>query len=317
MGHLQVFAYFIVLIVGIAATFVTRQIVLSEGSPLFRRLHHYITSFNLMVFGYLAAKYAHTNLIGENPFLYPPFFLILVCVVAFAVQSAVAWTVLRLGWEFRYRLFPPALARLFLITVAILGSSYSIGITLLIRDGTILWLGRTQMAMGVFMMLAVVAVFSALAVGGYPHSTPDQRRSARVLGGSHLLGYLAFGAFVALPEETQLFGTAAAFLWLNLTAWIWVQRFSGPYRRMLGPEEGSEAIARLAAEHGITAREREIIELIVRGKSNKEIEAELTISFSTVKNHVYNVYRKLGVNSRGQLMYLVVSSLRPSDPSRG
>jgi LuxR family transcriptional regulator of spore coat protein len=67
-----------------------------------------------------------------------------------------------------------------------------------------------------------------------------------------------------------------------------------------------EAIARLAHEHGVTDREREVMELIVQGRSNKEIEGELFISFSTVKNHAYSLYRKLGVKSRAQLIHLVM-----------
>jgi DNA-binding NarL/FixJ family response regulator len=42
----------------------------------------------------------------------------------------------------------------------------------------------------------------------------------------------------------------------------------------------------------LTPREREVIELIDRGLSNKQIAHELTVAMSTVKNHVHNVLRK-------------------------
>ena len=51
-------------------------------------------------------------------------------------------------------------------------------------------------------------------------------------------------------------------------------------------------------EFQISAREREIITQILRGNSNIEIEKELFISLHTVKNHIYNIYQKLGVKSR-------------------
>jgi len=54
----------------------------------------------------------------------------------------------------------------------------------------------------------------------------------------------------------------------------------------------------------ITEREAEIIRLILRGKSNREIEAELFISLGTVKNHLYHIYKKLNVRSRTQLISL-------------
>jgi len=52
----------------------------------------------------------------------------------------------------------------------------------------------------------------------------------------------------------------------------------------------------------LTPREKEIIRAIVRGDSNKEIAAVLEISFSTVKNHIYNIFRKTGARSRVDLV---------------
>ena len=54
----------------------------------------------------------------------------------------------------------------------------------------------------------------------------------------------------------------------------------------------------------VSAREREIVKLLLKGKSNKEIEDALFISMGTVKNHVYNIFQKLGVKNRGQLAAL-------------
>lgn len=50
----------------------------------------------------------------------------------------------------------------------------------------------------------------------------------------------------------------------------------------------------------LTAREREIVVLIERGLSNKEIAKRLTIEVSTVKNHVHSILGKLNVTTRGE-----------------
>jgi ligand-binding sensor domain-containing protein/DNA-binding CsgD family transcriptional regulator len=55
---------------------------------------------------------------------------------------------------------------------------------------------------------------------------------------------------------------------------------------------------------GVSRREMEIIGLLIQGKSNRTIEQELFISDSTVRNHVYNIYQKLGVKNRLQLSSL-------------
>lgn len=58
-------------------------------------------------------------------------------------------------------------------------------------------------------------------------------------------------------------------------------------------------------KHGITEREQEVARLVGQGKSNREIEEALFISIKTVKTHLYNIYRKLGINSRYQLIQLL------------
>ena len=51
---------------------------------------------------------------------------------------------------------------------------------------------------------------------------------------------------------------------------------------------------------GLTAREVEVLELIVKGKINKEIAESLVISEKTVKNHVSNIFKKMEVYDRTQ-----------------
>ena len=48
----------------------------------------------------------------------------------------------------------------------------------------------------------------------------------------------------------------------------------------------------------LTPREAEIVQLIERGMSNKEIARHLTIQLATVKNHVHNILEKLAVRDR-------------------
>lgn len=50
----------------------------------------------------------------------------------------------------------------------------------------------------------------------------------------------------------------------------------------------------------LTSKEKEVLTLLVRGKSNKEIASELFISETTVKTHVSNLLRKLDVGDRTQ-----------------
>ena len=57
-------------------------------------------------------------------------------------------------------------------------------------------------------------------------------------------------------------------------------------------------------KYSISKREREVIQLICQGKSNKEIAEELYISVSTVKDHVHNILKKTNADNRVQLTIL-------------
>ena len=49
--------------------------------------------------------------------------------------------------------------------------------------------------------------------------------------------------------------------------------------------------------------EAAIIELLLKGLSNKEIADQLHISEETVKKHVYNTFKKMSVKNRAALIY--------------
>ncbi|MGB0383895.1 MAG: response regulator [Ardenticatenaceae bacterium] len=50
--------------------------------------------------------------------------------------------------------------------------------------------------------------------------------------------------------------------------------------------------------YGLSERELQVLRLMACGKGNKQIGNELHLATQTVKNHVCNIYNKLGVNSR-------------------
>ena len=49
---------------------------------------------------------------------------------------------------------------------------------------------------------------------------------------------------------------------------------------------------------GLSLRQKAVFDLILKGKSNKEITAELNIELSTLKTHINQIYKILGIKSR-------------------
>ena len=68
-------------------------------------------------------------------------------------------------------------------------------------------------------------------------------------------------------------------------------------KSIIPPAIAQKLAERMATEQ-LTQREQDVLEQIVRGKSNKEIGAVLDISEATVKTHINNLLGKLGVADR-------------------
>jgi len=74
-------------------------------------------------------------------------------------------------------------------------------------------------------------------------------------------------------------------------------------RTVLSPAVATRLVSAVRAPRGpgeepLSAREREVLALVARGASNREIARDLFISEATVKTHLTHLYAKLGVNDR-------------------
>ncbi|MGW5645858.1 response regulator [Saccharopolyspora sp. NPDC003752] len=71
-------------------------------------------------------------------------------------------------------------------------------------------------------------------------------------------------------------------------------------RTVLSPAVASRLVSRVRSpgEQPLSAREREVLGLVAKGRSNREIAADLFVSEATVKTHLTHLYGKLGVNDR-------------------
>ncbi len=93
------------------------------------------------------------------------------------------------------------------------------------------------------------------------------------------------------------------FISLNVLPLIWVIRYVSHYTaEMRKTTDMQKAVDRITSQYHISKRETEILSLLLKGKTNREIEKELFISIHTVKNHIYSIFQKLGVSSRYELI---------------
>ena len=61
----------------------------------------------------------------------------------------------------------------------------------------------------------------------------------------------------------------------------------------------------------LSARERQVIEYLASGRTNREIAESLRLSRHTIKNYLFRIFDKLGVSSRTELLYFTMSRSHP------
>jgi DNA-binding CsgD family transcriptional regulator len=306
--HALIFINVIILLIGSWAAFTLRSRIEQTQEAVLRPIMHHLAFIVAAIFINLVVRYASLNLVGDDFSTARPAWMVLLVLPGFLLETGVAWTLFQTACAFRDRRPSRALERWFLAGVAFFGASIVAGVTIALRGGGVRWLLVSYGAVATTAMLLVVVGLVLMVVGIGPPIDPGKRRDERALGALWLSGWLAFAASAALPGQAGSLASTLSSLWLVVVPLLWVTVvFSGPYGTTLAAAEQS-ALDSLAATHGITRREQEIVELIVQGKSNKEIEELLFISVHTVKNHVYNIFRKLGVTRRGQLVRLVMEA---------
>ncbi|MFB4300710.1 response regulator [Actinomadura sp. NTSP31] len=126
----------------------------------------------------------------------------------------------------------------------------------------------------------------------------DDPGTVRAALGKGATGYLVHGAFTADELIAAVHNAAGGAHPLSPAA---VSALVGAVREASEPAAPGSRTPPDAPHggFGLSAREAEVMRLIVRGASNGEIAGRLFLAEKTVKNHVNRIYAKLGVTSRG------------------
>jgi len=140
-----------------------------------------------------------------------------------------------------------------------------------------------------------IALFAAAQIGG-------------LTAGQAILAFV-------LVHDYQ-FGHHLISLLVNIPPWVVLARIAKKDMALMkGAAESRADLKGAFARLGVTPREGEIIQLVLKGKTNAEIATALFISPKTVKHHLYNIYLKLNVKNRVQLVNLFLTCIGMERPS--
>lgn len=147
-----------------------------------------------------------------------------------------------------------------------------------------------------------LAAIGAVAATAHERSDGSGYPRALVAAGIPVLGRLLAAASVYQtwaedrPDRPAL---PAAERQKALLAEVAAGRLDGPCANAVLAAAGHTVRRRTTAVAGLTPREVEVLALLVRGLSNKEIATRMTVSPRTVATHVEHIFAKTGVATRG------------------
>src|SRR5690242_15416177 len=95
--------------------------------------------------------------------------------------------------------------------------------------------------------------------------------------------------------------------------WLDSHTTAAVIRQFSSPMEPAPLGTRDRDRSPLSQREREIVVLVAQGFKNKEMAEKMFISEQTVKNHLHNIFDKLGVSDRLELaLYAIHKNIRPT-----
>ena len=328
MQHVAFFGLILNLIIGSWVTVYTYQIMKTYDSPFLRPLFLHTFFYNLSVLCLLLYIYFNINLPGniirDSMPILGEFGVFLVSLA----EIGMVYSMHRISQGLRNKT-QLQWGRIIIVSGVILYSLSNVFKYLLPHESS-LFRFINVVAYEVFDNFLVLEIPILFVLLAKIRKIPDRdlARMGRVLGSLYLGRYVfIIGLFVigvifnqtvrirtmagSLPHILMFFLFFGIFTSFCVIPYAWIRRyFLGYASKRSRIVDDAQLLEGIYEKFNISKREREILELILEGKNNKEIEQSLFISYHTVKNHVYNLYQKIGVKNRYQLIHFFTQAFK-------
>jgi DNA-binding CsgD family transcriptional regulator len=155
-------------------------------------------------------------------------------------------------------------------------------------------------------LIPLVVIFSIAQGFFYLKTIADIRHRKMLLIFTSLFLGIAILLSVNITMNMGILSDIAVLLPWGLILLIFlVKKLNEFYLLKPSAFQNSKELEKIYVKYKITKREQEIIALICLGKTNRDIEDALFISIHTVRNHIYNIFQKLNVKNRVELINFI------------
>ena len=309
MQHVLIGFYIVTFITGFVSLFQINVRYTVYKYAFLKTYKHHIMVFNLYVLSLAVTRYYYVNIvntvggIGSISVKHAADALLLFQMgVEYFGMIVIAYTLVKMLYQMRERTLENPIKYSFIFMLTLSTFAYGIGVTLFL-NGEAHWLDFFCDILSGIIFLPVIGIFAFSSIRMNQAKTDHHAFSTSLFLSFYLiaLSILFLQNFVIFKYRNVF--VAAIILSMNLFPMIWsIWLLKTKHRNNLSINICPADIERIVSEYNISDREREIFECILQGLTNKEIQKRLFISPHTVKNHNYNLYKKLGVGNRGELL---------------
>lgn len=293
------------LLLGIFTLSFVHQIFKRHRKLFLRWYFKYIFFVNFSVIIFQIVAYLQSIEFLSSTYLVRYAYIFAVMISTFALVSA-TYFFIKLIAILNSTHYPFFLKKVIVLLSIFFLCNYFIGIYFLFKDNALNWYIITDYSLyGLALLVSFIILFY------YTFYVLKDRKSVSIKATLsffyfYLIFYISSVVLLFLPSNICYYSVFMNLIFFNLIPLIWIPKYYLKFIIIAVPESDLLSSIEIISQYNITKREREIIELILSGKSNNEISETLFISENTVRNHIYRIYKKMDINSRGQLLNLIL-----------
>jgi DNA-binding CsgD family transcriptional regulator len=306
MRHLLILLYGLAVGGGFAALAVVFQMYARQRDPFLRHYLGFLALINVTAGGNLILRYLGVNLSGLVLWIDPERFVVGLLLFSSLLVAGFAFELIAMLFALLDQSITSRWRNTFGLVVvgalaALVMAWLVAGVSPLVVVAIVQVINFSLVATA--MITIVWAWARSRSIAHRPY-----RKSVRQLCLGHFVVFFLMPAAALFSGPYPWYVLFVAFMSINVIPLALLRRLvESRQAAALGEPPSTRTLAAFSARHGISGREEEIICLVLAGRTNAEVAESLSISQNTVKNHIYNVYRKAGVRNRVELANLTRS----------
>lgn len=309
MEHIVLLWYSLMFCIALIAVYIAFQMYRQYRKNFLRNYSIYLLGSLLTVFSYIILYYIGYNILGLNTYTDKDILFLVEKILAYIVLSLNI--VLLTSCYFSLLKKPDKNGRLkhTIFFVGIFGLVHLFGILLYLRGEAFKnTLAYTSVSFNYISVLLLIFICGRIIFEGLRKKRKTERRAVVIFGGVYFAIYVLYPLISIIPRSLGVYYSFFVILIQCVFPILWLKRYFLRFYLLDEIKNYQYLLEVISEKYNISVREKEIIALIAKGMSNDEIMDELYISSSTVRNHIYNIYKKIGINSRGQLLHMLIET---------